>query len=287
MLCTVGFLMAEAYVHAVWWLAAVFLVHFHPWVSPFLPRGWVFDLSARLGDMGNIGVDVFFVLSGVLIHGAILRRPQPFPDFFRRRLQRLYPTFLVVFVPVLLIELARGAPTLSGGPGPVVNLIGNLTLLAGFLPIDPLIVVAWTLSWEIVFYVTLPFLFWAGRLRTRSPGVRLAIIGVVWVGMSVSGALQSAGNARIHALHAKAAPARPADRGGHSCRSEPRSRPWRRSEPTCGARLPDTSTPRGSTIRRAPGRCGDASGCTSSPYRSWWPARWRRGGWFQPRSPDP
>jgi peptidoglycan/LPS O-acetylase OafA/YrhL len=79
----------------------------------------------------------------------------------------------------------------------VVNLIGNLTLLAGFLPIDPLIVVAWTLSWEIVFYVTLPFLFWAGRLRTRSPGVRLAIIGVVWVGMSVSGALQSAGNARI------------------------------------------------------------------------------------------
>ncbi len=179
-------------------VAFVFFVHYHPWVAPFLPPGGAMDeFSARVADVGNIGVDLFFVLSGYLIYGGLLRRPQPFGSFMQRRLQRLYPTFFVVFVPVLLVEIARGAPTLQSGAGLIPNLVGNVLLLAGFLPLDPLIVVAWTLSWEIVFYLLTPLVFRLGRLRERRPSQRLLIVGVVWGALSVSGALRDVGNARL------------------------------------------------------------------------------------------
>lgn len=176
----------------------VFFVHYHPWIGRFLPAGGsMHELSARLADIGNAGVDLFFVLSGYLIYGGLLRRPQPFATFMQRRLQRLYPTFLVVFIPVLLIELARGAPTLQSGAGLIPNLVGNVTLLAGFLPFDPLIVVAWTLSWEIVFYLLTPAVFHLARLSERTRPQRLVIVSVLWGALSISGAIRGVGNARI------------------------------------------------------------------------------------------
>jgi peptidoglycan/LPS O-acetylase OafA/YrhL len=178
-------------------VAAVFFVHYHPWIGHFVPGGRALELSARIADVGNAGVDLFFVLSGYLIYGALLRRPQPLGRFMSRRLQRLYPTFLVVFLPVLAIELARGAPTLQSGPGLVPNLLGNVLLLAGVLPIDPLIVVAWTLSYEMVFYLATPLVFRYGRLTERSRAGRLAIVGVVWCLAALPGAISDAGNARM------------------------------------------------------------------------------------------
>lgn len=179
-------------------VAFVFFVHYQPWVAPYLPgESAMRELGARVADVGNIGVDLFFVLSGFLIYGGLLRRPQPFGAFMQRRMQRLYPTFIVVFVPVLLIEIARGAPTLRAGSGPIVNLLGNLTLVAGFLPIDPLIVVAWTLSWEVAFYILTPAVFRFARLRERSAAQRLGIVAVVWGALTLSGALRGVGNARL------------------------------------------------------------------------------------------
>jgi peptidoglycan/LPS O-acetylase OafA/YrhL len=178
-------------------VAAVFFVHYQPWIGHYLPDGRMLELGARIADVGNAGVDLFFVLSGYLIYGALLRRPQPFGRFMSRRLQRIYPTFLVVFVPVLLIELARGAPQLQQGPGFLPNLLGNVLLLAGVLPIDPLIVVAWTLSYELFFYLLTPLLFRVARLRGRPPGQRLAIVAAVWVVACIPGTIADVGNARM------------------------------------------------------------------------------------------
>src|SRR5436190_1360053 len=48
-------------------------------------------LGAALQQLGHAGVDLFFILSGTLIYGALLRRPRPFLGFLARRVQRLYP----------------------------------------------------------------------------------------------------------------------------------------------------------------------------------------------------
>jgi peptidoglycan/LPS O-acetylase OafA/YrhL len=155
------------------------------------------EVSARIADVGNAGVDLFFVLSGYLIYGALLRRPQPFGRFMERRLQRIYPTFIVIFIPVLLIELARGAPQLQAGPGLIPNLLGNVLLLAGVLPIDPLIVVAWTLSYEMFFYLVTPLIFRVASLRERTPVQRIVIVSAVWVIASIPGTIAEVGNARM------------------------------------------------------------------------------------------
>ena len=52
---------------------------------------------------GFIGVDVFFVISGFLITGLLLREHQStgrisFPDFYRRRIRRILPASVLVLV---------------------------------------------------------------------------------------------------------------------------------------------------------------------------------------------
>lgn len=70
----------------------VFLVHF---VS--VTQGWTTPHSQLVGftdaihTLGNAGVDLFFVLSGYLIYGSLIKREQDFFPFMRRRIVRIYP----------------------------------------------------------------------------------------------------------------------------------------------------------------------------------------------------
>ena len=57
---------------------------------------------------GNQGVELFFVLSGYLIYGNLVRRAPPFGGFMARRFERIYPTFLAVFA--LALGAALVAP---------------------------------------------------------------------------------------------------------------------------------------------------------------------------------
>ena len=77
----------------------VFVVHyvtlFGPWNSK---TSWLHELSRVIHALGNVGVDLFFVLSGYLIYGSLIERGQRYLVFLRRRVERIYPAFLVVFV---------------------------------------------------------------------------------------------------------------------------------------------------------------------------------------------
>ena len=64
------------------------------------------ELADALHAMGHEGVDLFFVLSGYLIYGSFMARQQAFIPFMARRVRRIYPAFIVVFVVYVVLSFA-------------------------------------------------------------------------------------------------------------------------------------------------------------------------------------
>jgi len=149
-------------------VALVFLVHY---VS--LSRS-TDAVHTALHGIGNSGVDLFFVLSGFLIYGSLIRRSQAFPAYMRRRVERIYPAFLAVFAIYLAISVA--VPHRSKIEGPL-HVVQNLLLLPGIFDITPIITVAWSLSYEMFFYLVVPALVTLLALRSRSRRWRVTFIG--------------------------------------------------------------------------------------------------------------
>lgn len=153
----------------------VFFVHYHALFSPWLKAdSYGFYISEFVGTIGLSGVDLFFVLSGYLIYGWTIRKYSNYAKFIRRRIERIYPTFLCVFaIYVLLSALSPAESRIPAQPlSAAIYLIENVLLLPGLFPIQPLITVAWSLSYEFFFYLFIPVLvvrlrmrLWQGRQR--------------------------------------------------------------------------------------------------------------------------
>lgn len=154
----------------------VFMVHFAtlaaPWIAPDSAMSAVTDAIRKIG---NSGVDLFFVLSGYLIYGSLIARRQPFLTFMRRRVIRIYPTFCVVFAIYLYLSFLR--PSESRMPSDAydawIYTLQNLALLPGIFPITPFITVAWSLSYEMFFYLAIPAMILLLDLRARSAQWRI------------------------------------------------------------------------------------------------------------------
>ena len=148
----------------------VLFVHLHEIFGAYLGRdSGLWRASHILGDVGNSGVDLFFVASGYLIYGACIRRPVRYGAFTARRVERIFPTFLVV----LTIYLAASAlaPQRSKIPSPFFFdglgfVAANAFLLPGMLDITAIITPAWSLSYEFFFYLTVPLLVAGLGLRS-------------------------------------------------------------------------------------------------------------------------
>ncbi len=112
-------------------------------------------VAAALRRYGNFGVELFFVLSGYLIYGTLVRRAPPFIGFMARRLQRIYPTFLAVFAGALVLTVLAPIPgKIPHGAWPAtLYLAANLALLPGLVPVVGIVDVAWSLSYEMFFYL--------------------------------------------------------------------------------------------------------------------------------------
>lgn len=162
----------------------VFLVHYVAGIGPWSPEGTFADVLARqVHAIGNTGVDLFFVLSGYLVYGALLTRPQPFFRFFQRRVQRIYPTFIAVFAVYVALSFALKSES-KIPPGAAAGgwyLLKNFLLLPGILPGKPLITVAWALSFEMFFYLVAPLLIVALQLRRWLPQYRIALFLVLTI----------------------------------------------------------------------------------------------------------
>ena len=137
----------------------VFFVHFHALFGHYVARSSLSFLSSRfLAISGHGGVDLFFLISGYLIYGAVLDKRIQYRRFLRRRVQRIYPTFLVVLALYLILSVLFPSKSKipDTWPEALLYVLANLFLLPGLLPIDPIMAVAWTLSYEFCFYLTVP-----------------------------------------------------------------------------------------------------------------------------------
>ena len=146
----------------------VFFVHYHTLFSPYVSAdSLTFHISQLSWGLGQSGVDLFFVLSGYLIYGAVIRKPIDYLKFMHRRVERIYPTFLAVFALYLaLCFLFPAASKLPAGAWhAAAYILKNLALLPGIFPINPLIAVAWSLSYEFFFYITIPLLVATTAMR--------------------------------------------------------------------------------------------------------------------------
>jgi peptidoglycan/LPS O-acetylase OafA/YrhL len=166
----------------------VFLQHYgFQSLSLHVQPGYSQVAARYMREAGNSGVELFFVLSGYLIYGTLIRNAPRFGTFMWRRAQRLYPAFLVVFAFACCIAvLAPGdAKIPAGAVSAMLYLAANLAFLPGLFPIVPIVAVAWSLSYEMFFYLATAALVLGGGMAGMARPTRLAIIGVlVWLFMA-------------------------------------------------------------------------------------------------------
>ena len=137
---------------------------------------FVYDIYLWLRNIGSVGVDLFFVLSGYLIYGTIISKQRPFLPYIRRRINRIYPTFSVVFI--IYLALSFIMPQSSKLPTEIGEamryLLQSFLLMPPlFAEIEPLINVAWTLSYEMFFYLFIPIFVASSLLRNWSSNQRI------------------------------------------------------------------------------------------------------------------
>lgn len=90
---------------------------------------------------------------------------------------RIYPLFLTVLG--LYIALSVLFPASSKLPTDntqaLIHILQNAALMPGLFPIRPIISVAWTLSFIVLFYLVVPLYIQAARLRHRTCAQRIAV----------------------------------------------------------------------------------------------------------------
>ncbi|MGN9777474.1 acyltransferase family protein [Micromonospora sp. H33] len=136
------------------WIAALLVFGFHVATMGIVAEPNHKAVVDRVFTLGLSGVQFFFILSGfVLVWSA--RPGEAKHTFLRRRVAKVYPNHVVMFVAALLVAYAFADPV---NPRAAVE---NLLLLQAWDPTPGIFysvnTVSWSLSCELFFYACLPF----------------------------------------------------------------------------------------------------------------------------------
>lgn len=165
-----------SHLNAVRAILALSVLLYHLSGTIALSKYFGVDTYARVFGFGGARVPFFFVLSGFILTLVYIRdvgQPHKSLPFLWRRFMRLYPTYwiilLLVMAPALLFPALREAI-----PSDPVAILKMLALVphyegAGQATGAPVIVVAWTLHYEIVFCLVL-----AAWITSRALGLVLS-----------------------------------------------------------------------------------------------------------------
>jgi peptidoglycan/LPS O-acetylase OafA/YrhL len=131
----------------------------------------------------DVGVDIFFVLSGFLLYLPFVRahladRPPPAAGrYYKRRFLRIFPAYWLALMAVLYVFHQSSAPTAHDGLGyfSLTQIYSHRIALGGLAP-------AWSLCTEISFYVFLPLYAWTVRKAAAAkPRLLAEFVGIAFL----------------------------------------------------------------------------------------------------------
>lgn len=165
-------------------------------------------LSALPLDAGRFGVDVFFVPSGFLMAGLLFVQRQPLPLFYKRRVSRILPAFVLFTLVSYGVALALGRAT------SVTEVVSTLAFLRTYVPTPPDIWHAgipighlWSLNVEEHSYVFMSALVALALLRGREELLLLGaaamtmLIGLVYARLGAAAPPWGALGSEVAATH--------------------------------------------------------------------------------------
>lgn len=147
-------------------IAIIIVVFFHYWTMAIVPFGKASKLIIGFSSLFWSGVDLFFVLSGFLIGGILIRNrtsPNYFKTFYIRRFTRIFPIYflsLALFFICSSIPFFMQIPDLINSPIPIWPF--GLFIQNFFIIPDNLtpawLVPTWSLAIEEQFYLFIPLI---------------------------------------------------------------------------------------------------------------------------------
>ena len=150
-------------------LAALIIVVFHYGldIPPFTHPSISFLFS-------NIGISYFFVLSGFVMVIAYSKSGKEITplQYYRNRFARVYPVYLfALLLSMLMMWICYFPQTWDG-------VTMNLLMLQAWFPQYPMLInrAGWTLSVEVLFYLSFPFLYNKVYLKFRLVPIAIGIL---------------------------------------------------------------------------------------------------------------
>ncbi len=138
----------------------------------FLLMGHFFPIPGI--NLGAVGVNLFFVLSGLLMARLLFIREVPLPMFYKRRIARIFPVVICFLVVMVAYRLLRGLPVAWPEIAAAAAMVNNYfvgVLGAQAMPFGHF----WSLCVEEHSYIVLSLIAIAAR-RHVAPAVTLVLM---------------------------------------------------------------------------------------------------------------
>lgn len=178
-----------AFVDALRGVAAVWVVVFHGYSKNLLPMSGyrLPEPLHALFDHGNLGVYIFFVISGFVITQSI-RTSRITPKFIGwfalRRSLRLDPPYWATILGMIVLSYVSGRVQRDHAALALPTwdaVVAHLFYLQGFLGYPQIVSVFWTLCYEIQFYLTLVILAGAWQWQRGVVRSRWIVFAPLWL----------------------------------------------------------------------------------------------------------